>query len=205
MALDKLLEKIELDARREEERILREAQEQAEAIRSRVEDEARREAESIARKYREQAEAERLRMISQAKLEGRIGTLSAKEGLVEEVFRGVASAFLELPEARYRSWLKNMIKRHAVGGDEEVLASPYDRDILEGSLLEEINRELAEEGRKGALKLAPGTAPIKRGVILRSEKMETNLSMETLLSRIRLETEEEISRILFGGAVEENS
>ncbi len=203
--MDKLLEKIERDARREEERILLEAQEQAEAVRKKAEEEARREAESIARRYREQAEAERLRVISQTRLESRIRVLSAKEELVEEVFREAVSSFMELPEERYRDWLKNIIKAHAMSGNEEVVAAPYDRDILEGSLLEEINRELSEEGKRGELRLAPTTAPVKRGTILRGEKMETNLSLDTLLERIRLETEEEISRVLFGGDVDKES
>lgn len=198
MSLERLLEKIENDAREEGRRILDRAREEAARIRKEAEEEARKECEAISRSFQNRAENERLKILSQARLEGRIELLSAKDAILEEVFQEAGRAFRELPAERYREWLKRTLLGGVVSGREELVASPHDRELLSGGLLEELNRELVSRGKPGELRLAAESAPFQRGVILRGEKTETNLSAEALLQRVREENEEEISRILFG-------
>lgn len=198
MSLEKLLEKIESDAREEGRRILDRAREEAARMRKEAEEEARKEREAISRSFQNRAENERLKILSQARLEGRIELLSAKDAILEEVFEEAGRAFRELPAERYREWLKRTLLGGVVSGREELVASAHDRELLSGGLLEELNRELVSRGKPGELRLAAESAPFERGVILRGEKTETNLSAEALLQRVREENEEEISRILFG-------
>lgn len=200
MSLEKLLEKIENDARVEGELIVARAEEEAARIMEEAEEKARREGEAIARSFHARAESERMKLLSQARLEGRIELLAAKDELVEEVFREAKRSFLELPPERYRKWLKNIILKSVVSGDEELVASDHDRELLAAGLLEELNGELRERGSRGELKLSPETAPCERGVILRGGKTESNLSVEAALQRVRAQSEEEVSRILFAGS-----
>ncbi len=198
MSLEKLLEKIESDAREESRRVLAEAEEEAARIRKEAEEEARLEAESISRSYHARAENERLRIISRARLDGRIDLLAAKDRVLEEVFREVSESFRKLPAERYRGWLKALILSGVTTGEETLVPSPHDRELLASGLLEELNGELRSRGLAGGLRLADEDAPFDRGVILRGEKTETNLSSEAVLQRVREENEEEVSRILFG-------
>lgn len=198
MSLEKLLEKIENDAREESRRILAEAEEEAARIKREAEEEARQEAESIARSFHARAENERLRIISQARLDGRIDLLAAKDQVLEEAFREVSESFRKLPPEGYRSWLKSVIVGGVTSGREVLVPSPHDRELLAGGLLEELNVELRSKGLAGELRLAEEDAPFDRGVILRGEKTETNLSAQAVLQRLREENEEEVSRILFG-------
>ncbi|MBC7246981.1 MAG: hypothetical protein H5T73_04265 [Actinobacteria bacterium] len=198
MSLEKLLEKIESDAREEGELIIARAEEEAARIRREAEEKAAREGEAIARSFHARAESERLKILSQARLESRIELLAAKDELVEEVFREAKRSFLELPQERYRKWLKDIILKSVVSGDEELVASEHDRELLAAGLLEELNGELRVRGSRGGLKLSPETAPCERGVILRGDKTESNLSVEAVLQRVRVQGEEEVSRILFG-------
>jgi V/A-type H+-transporting ATPase subunit E len=200
MSLEKLLEKIENDARAEGELIVARAEEEAARIMEEAEERARREGEAIARSFHARAESERMKLLSQARLEGRIELLAAKDELVEEVFREAKRSFLELPPERYRKWLKDIILKSVVGGGEELVASEHDRELLAAGLLEELNGELRARGSRGELKLAPETAPCERGVILRGDKTESNLSVEAALQRVRAQSEEEVSRILFAKA-----
>lgn len=200
MSLEKLLEKIGSDAREEGELILSRAREEAARIREEAEEKARRESEAIARSFRARAESERLKILSQARLESRIELLAAKDELVEEVFREAKRSFLELPEERYRKWLKGTILKGVTAGDEELVASAYDRELLAAGLLEELNKELRARGGRGELRLSQEKAPSERGVILRGGKTESNLTVEAVLQRVREENEEEVSRILFGDA-----
>ncbi|MGQ9475120.1 MAG: V-type ATP synthase subunit E [Actinomycetota bacterium] len=198
MSLEKLLEKIESDAREESRRILAEAEEEAARIKREAEEEARQEAESIARSFHARAENERLRIISQARLEGRIDLLAAKDQVLEEAFREVSESFRRLPPEGYRAWLKSVILGGVTSGREVLVPSPHDRELLAGGLLEELNVELRSKGLAGELRLAEDDATFDRGVILRGEKTETNLSAQAVLQRLREENEEEVSRILFG-------
>ena len=198
MSLEKLLEKIENDARDEGRRILEDAEREAARIRREVEEETRRESEAIGKSFQARAEGEFLKVVSQARLEGRILLLAAKERLLGEVFQEVDRAFKELPTERYRAWLKKAVLGSVVSGSEELWASRHDREILEAGLLDEINQELRLAGRRGELRLAEGTAPFQRGLVVRGERTETNLSAEAVLQKVREENEEEVSRILFG-------
>ncbi|WP_287152992.1 V-type ATP synthase subunit E [Candidatus Solincola tengchongensis] len=198
MSLEKLLEKIEEDARKESRRLLAEAEEEAARIRREAEEEARREADEIRKSYRMRAEGERLKILSRARLEGRMDLLAAKEGLLDEVVREAGRRFRELPEEEYGEWLRKAVLSGVVNGDEVLTASPYDRRLLEGGLLQEINRELSQAGKKGELSLSPEDAPFDRGVILRGRGLEVNLSVEALLQKVWEESEEAVSRLLFG-------
>lgn len=198
MSLEKLLHKIRSDAEEESRRILAAAEEEAVRIRKEAEEEARREAESIARSFGSRAERERLNILSRARLEGRISLLATKDEFVEEVVRETARLFRELPEESYRGWLKGIILEGVVSGNEMIMASRHDRDLLESGLLEEINRELAAMGKRGELTLSGEEVTFDRGVILRGEGLEVNLSVDALLQRVWEENEEIIIRLLFG-------
>jgi hypothetical protein len=50
------------------------------------------------------------------------------------------------------------------------------------------------------LRLAPDTAEIDGGLILRAGPVETNCSLSMLMAENRRETEAKVSRILFGDA-----
>jgi V/A-type H+-transporting ATPase subunit E len=197
VSLDRLLEKIQEDARLEGKRIVSEAREEAERIREEGREEARRAAEVILSSYRERAERERTRIMSEALAESRAAFLSTQEKLYNDVFATALKEAGELPEERYRAWLKKTILGNAAGG-EVILAAPYDRRLLEDGLLDEINQALRDDGREGSMTLASEEAGFERGVILKSENVENNLSLKTILRDTRDRHEEELLRILFG-------
>ncbi len=198
MSLEKLLQKIEEDARGEGERIVAEAGEEAGRIKERARGEARLAAESIRASYRERGEKERVKIMSQALSEGRNAFLAAQEEVFEAVFAEALREAANMPEDRYRAWLKRTIISNSLDGEEEIVAAPYDRVLLEQGLLEEINRELREAKGKGDLRLSPTEAACERGVVLRGKKIENNLSLEAVLKDVRERHEEELLRILFG-------
>ena len=85
----------------------------------------------------------------------------------------------------------------------EVVLNSRDRETYGEKLLE------AYRGGYGArlspvvlqrLRLAPDTAPIDGGIILRCGPVETNCSLSMLMTANRRETEARVSRILFGDA-----
>jgi V/A-type H+-transporting ATPase subunit E len=197
MSLERLLSKIEEDAETEAEEILAAARTEAERIREQGEREAHRVYESIRSSFRERAQRERLKILSMARMESRLQLLAAKDAILEETNSRAIVTVEEMPEQDYRSLLKAIILRGAASGREEIIPSSFDRRILEEGLLRELNETLKEGGRRGELTLSREVAPVKRGVILREGKVETNLSFEAILREVWERYEEEILRTIF--------
>lgn len=200
MSLEKLLEKIEDDARVQGRDIVAAAKEEAGRIKSEGTEETRRAAEAIRASFRERGERDRTKIMSEALAESRAAFLSAQDRLFEEAFTEALRLFEDLPEQRYRAWLQRTILQNTTSGDEVLVAAPYDRRLLEDGLLEEINKALEDEGRPGRMSLATEEAGFRRGVILTGEKFVNNLSLETLMRGVRDEFEEEVLKMLFGEA-----
>ncbi len=198
MSLERLLQKIEDDARLQGRGMVDGAKAEAERIRAEGREEASREAEAVRASFRERGERERTKIMSEALAESRAAFLSAQNQLFEEAFTEAMREFEELPEERYRAWLKRVILENVSSGEEEVLAAPYDHRLLAKGLLEEINEELAEGGRTGRLSLAAEAADFGRGVILTGEKFVNNLTLETLMRQVRDGYEEDALKMLFG-------
>jgi vacuolar-type H+-ATPase subunit E/Vma4 len=198
MSFESLLEKIGDDARTEGRAIVDTIKEEAARLLSEGEEEARLTAEAIRASFRERGERERTKIMSEALAESRSAFLSAQANLFEEAFMEALRDFADLPEERYRAWLKRIILENVSGGKEEIVAAPYDRGLLADGLLDEINLALKEKGSKASLKLAKEKADFDRGVILRSGNYINNLSLETLMREVRDRHEENVLKILFG-------
>ena len=198
MSLERLLEKIEGDARDKGSRIVAEAKRNAESMKAAGSEEARITAEAIRKTFHEKAERERTKIMSETLHDSRAAFLSSQDDLFEEAFSEALRIFEDLPEERYRAWLRRIILENSSSGVEEIEAAPYDRRLLAGGLLAEINKALKDGGRKGKLTLAAEEADFKRGVILRSGNFINNLSLETLMRQVRNEHEEVVLKMLFG-------
>ena len=198
MSFESLLEKIDEDAHLEGRALVDAAKEEAARLVSEGEEETRRTAETIRASLRERGERERTKIMSEALAESRANFLSAQDNLFEEAFMEALRDFMELPEERYRVWLKRVILKNVSGGKEEVVAAPYDRALLADGLLDEINLALQERGGEASLTLAEEEADFERGVILASGNYINNLSLETLMREVRDRHEEGVLKILFG-------
>jgi vacuolar-type H+-ATPase subunit E/Vma4 len=199
MPLDRLLARIIKDADSAGKAEVEEARREAERIRA----EGRERAAGAARAVREEimgrAEAERVSIMGERLARSRAAYLTRQEELYEEIFADALQEAESLPEEPYRAWLKRTVLAGASGeGEEEVLAAPYDRRLLESGLLEEINRDLRGRGNGKALRLSPETATFARGVVLKGDRVENNLSLETVLRQVRAEHEVELLDIVFG-------
>jgi vacuolar-type H+-ATPase subunit E/Vma4 len=198
MSLERLLEKIEDDARREGRSFVDAAKQDAERIKKESSEEARRTAEGLRSSFRERGERERTKIMSEALAESRAAYLSAQDRLFEEAFTEAMRLFEELPEERYRVWLKRTILENVSGNREEIVAAPYDRRLLAEGLLDEVNEAIREKGGETLLTLADEEADFSRGIILRSGNFVNNLSLETLMREVRDRQEEKVLKMLFG-------
>jgi vacuolar-type H+-ATPase subunit E/Vma4 len=85
----------------------------------------------------------------------------------------------------------------------EVVLNSRDRETYGEKLLEAYREGYGARlspATLAKLRLAPDTAPIDGGIILRCGPVEANCSLSMLMAANRRETEARVSRILFGDA-----
>lgn len=187
MPFEKITERILLDANNKAEKIKTEARTGVEEILIQAQDESEKMKSQILRESETNGAEERKRILALTRLEARNSVLSEKQELVELVFERATEKLLSLSDDRYQQFIKNLLLKTAMVGDEEVIICSSDKNRITPELLNDVNKSLVEKGKKGNLKLADETRDIGGGFILRSGRIETNSSISSLIGSIREE------------------
>ena len=187
MPFEKITERILLDANNKAEKIKTEARTGDEEILIQAQDESEKMKSQILRESETNGAEERKRILALTRLEARNSVLSEKQELVELVFERATEKLLSLSDDRYQQFIKNLLLKTAMVGDEEVIICSSDKNRITPELLNDVNKSLVEKGKKGNLKLADETRDIGGGFILRSGRIETNSSISSLIGSIREE------------------
>ncbi len=135
------------------------------------------------------------RKIDQKKLELDRAVLSKKRVMLDELFALAMEKFLSIDSAKYAEFLEKLILKDAPVGDSLIIVNEKDKKIVNDKFIAKLNKKLGK-GRKVAL--SDETAQIKGGCIIKSNDVEIDDSIETLLSDERDSNEMEIAKSLFG-------
>ena len=196
MDAEQVVEKILSEANAEAEKITSQAKAGAAQQESELESELagyRQETQELAAKA---AADKKSRMLATARMDIRKETLVAKVGLVNEVFAKAGEKIKAMGDDEYRSLVGGLMQKAVETGDEEVVIGAGEKRIDE-KFIKNVNRELGP-GFKGNLRLADETAEIAGGFILRRGKIQVNVSTDVLLERAKEELEIELTKELFG-------
>ena len=191
------------------ERILRDAQTEADGIRSIAEDNCAK----IGAEYEKQAtdaageilgaaekEAADLikRMKGESEMKARTALLEEKQALMDKAFDLALQEILAMDEAQYRAFLVRLACKACVTGKEELVLNEKDQKRFGKALCDEINAKLAEEGKTASITLGKVPADIEGGLKLRAGAIETNCSIRTLIEAGKDRLTPEVAAMLFG-------
>lgn len=190
------------------EKIISDAQIQADKIFTQAEDKAKEiikkgkeEADNIKNIALDKINQERLlkksKILTEANLEARKTILLEKQKIMEGAFNKALESILKLDDKDYRNFIKKLILDNIEKGDETIFIASSDKNKISKDFIEGINKKLETKGKKGELKLSTSYLPIKGGVIIGSGKVRKNISLELLLKKVREESEIEICKYLF--------
>ncbi|WP_097027330.1 V-type ATP synthase subunit E [Clostridium peptidivorans] len=196
--LENLTSKIIKEAENKKNSILEEAHKIEQDTIIRKEEEANIKKLEILQKAQEESKTRAERVISNGALKVRNKKLEAKQNMIDEVFNESLEKLKNLPKNDYVSFIEKSIAQYAVYGDEEVIISSRDVNIITQELINKINMNLISMGRNGNLKLSTQKRNIIGGYILAKNGVEVNNSFEALVSIKRDELEEEVINLLFG-------
>ncbi|MHB8780087.1 MAG: V-type ATP synthase subunit E [Candidatus Geothermincolia bacterium] len=197
MSLERLLERLQGDARAEAEAIMERARLQAETLTAEAKLKVDAERSAIVAVAIWEARAEARRIVSNARRGMRMDILRTKEMLLAEAHERATGAFAALPPDEFGEWLGDRIAAAADSGREEVLCSRYDRQLIAG-LMDRVNEKLVSRGLPGELRLSAEDARVARGCVLREGGLETNLSVEAAIERAYRDSEDSLAAELFG-------
>ncbi|MFQ5866702.1 MAG: V-type ATP synthase subunit E [bacterium] len=197
MSLEKILEKIAQDSEEEIRKILDEANSRASQIIEEGKREAERVAQELTREGEDNARKVRGRIVTLASLESRKRILGEKQRILGELYREVEKRIRNLNGRDYRQLVKKIMLESCQTGEEFVVIGEKDRKGIDQKLINTVNAELVEAGKKGELKLSSEPASIPDGFILKSGKIEISNSWENVLRSLREKTEDEVIKLLF--------
>jgi len=190
-----VVEKILSEARAEADRILSEAKEKVAAEESSLKStlaDYRKESESLAAAAGEEKKS---RMLANGRMELRKEELFVRQGLLDEVFEKAGEQVIALSDEAYCKLMESLLLQAVETGNEEVVVGKNE-SRLDRSFVKRVNRDLGP-GFKGNLQFAQDRADISGGFILRRGKVQTNVSVEVLVSQARQELEMELAATLF--------
>lgn len=197
MSLEKIIERIQRDAKAETDNILS----QASATANKIIDDAQREADTIRTRMienaKKEAEQRKQRIISSANLEMRKNILSEKQKAIDSAFSTALNMLQNMNDEEYKKIIKEMIIKNVQTGDEEIILSERDKKRLGQTFVAEINNQLSRKMKKGNLRMSDEVRNISGGFILRRGEIELNSSFDSLFKALREDLEAEVSRILF--------
>jgi vacuolar-type H+-ATPase subunit E/Vma4 len=199
-----LISGIETDARAEEEKIIREAENQAAEKRKYSEKRIESLLNDARQKAEEQAETVKRKIISGAELEVKRCSMRARDAVMQDIMGRVEKKLSSMTgDADYRSVLINWITEAAIGLDAEtaqVNASEKERTLINDQLLSEAKAKIhTQTGRQVALTLSD-VQPLKsQGVVLTAADGRTafNNQIKTQMLRNQREIRMLIHNTLF--------
>lgn len=218
--LEKITDRIRLDAEARTAVILEQAKAECEKITA----DSNRRAEEIRRRLTQEAETKATALIAETKSTAQARrnevVLAEKSRLVEQVFEDAFREILSLDSVKYTELLGGLLaaaifdfcrteaeNRAIYGDDEETGEEPFevilnkkDRDTCGEAVLESVKRRLPGKVPEDALKnltLSRQMNKMQGGVILRHGPVELNCSFEMLFAQLKRELESEVSGALF--------
>ncbi len=219
--LEKVTGKIIADAEADARVILDRAEAECAAVKEKYAAETEAEIEKLRDENDRECQSLIIRARSSAAMAKRNALLEARAALLDEAYALAEKQIKNLSGEQYLDLLQKMLRtalKNQLSSEEESLRL-YGEDIAPASYEIILNsRDRDTYGEKllpafregygarvpakalGKLCLAPDTAPIDGGLILRCGPVETNCSLAMLMAENRRETEVKVSRILFGDA-----
>lgn len=201
MSGDKIIQKIEEEAKQDAAAIGAAAQEKARKEKEQILAKAQEQVREIQAKSQVDAKeaAGRLQLI--AELQSRKENLASKRKVLQEAFDWAAEQLEALPQEQWEKLIGRIVLGSDLIGHEKLVVPAKDRPRYEQGLLAQLNKELKDQGREGSLTLSDRTAGFTDGVLIEGETCDYDGSFATLLEDVRTGEEYRVAELLFGAEV----
>jgi V/A-type H+/Na+-transporting ATPase subunit E len=197
MPIKDIKDKIIEDARNEKEKIIKEAQEKIENMKNQAQKESNAIKNQIMERYKQEANLKEKKIITEARLEAKKDILSEKQAFIDKIFQEAMKRIEKLDDREYAKLMEKLILENVEHGDEEIYIGNQERKLINQDFLNGINKKIKDQGKKGELKFSKKHLPIKGGIIIGTDEIRKNASLEILLEKIKEDIETRLNQFLF--------
>jgi V/A-type H+/Na+-transporting ATPase subunit E len=197
MSIKDIKDKILESATQEKNKIIEEANNNLKIFKENAQNEINYIKNNIMDRYEQEAELAEKKIITEAKLESKKEILSEKQAIIEDIFREVENKIKELYNEKYINFMEKLILDNVETGDETLYLGKNERKEINQDFINNINKKLKSKGKKGELKIAKKTLSIKGGIVLGTEEIRKNASLDVIFDDIRDNIETKLNHFLF--------
>ena len=199
MGIDDILKRIRDDADKAAGEKKAVAEKTMAGITKEAEEKARFVKEEILKQAAAQAEVERQRLLSGARLALNKDILAVKRGVISEAFSQAKEAFLKLALGAIQELFRKALLAETETGEETVVISAAEKERITVEFIEEINKELPRQDKKGSLTLqaAKSASEDEAGFLLKGKRRMSDCRFSSLIAMVQDDIEPEIAKILF--------
>ncbi len=198
MNAQQVVEKILSQAQAEADKIGAEANDKASAETASCQAEGKRFDDETAHMAAAAAKDCKDRMLAAARMENRKEFLAARVALLDEVFAEARRRILAMPDDAYQDLMIALMLRAVQTGDERILIGRGETRIND-KMIKNVNRQLGP-GFKGNIQLDPQRVDIDGGFLVRRGNIQVNVSVDVLIGQARQQLEMELANQVFGGS-----
>ena len=187
MSLEQILSKISEDVQLEAENIIRAASRQADEISDQIGKEASLLKDKIIATGRAEAEFIFRKETISKRLEAQKEILKVKKHQLDDCFREVLAALIDLDDNLYRNLINNLLAEIDNKQEAQIIFSDHDKSRISQDYIRKINPHL---------KLS-FSDDLAGGFILKTKELNFDNTLANLLDGMRQELEPEVAEILF--------
>jgi V/A-type H+-transporting ATPase subunit E len=195
--LEGIKERILKNAQDDADKVLEQANQEAVEDVAKIEKETQKKLEKLEKDNAQKIEQTKERMLSVAQLEMRKEVLAAKQVMISKAFDRALAQANNMEEVQYKALLCAMLMNAVSTGKEAVVFSKQDSHNVGQALVDQVNKQLTASGKLGELMLAEPQTGFCGGFILSDKGCEINNSFEAIFRMTRDEIEPEVANILF--------
>jgi len=195
-----------MDSKQVTEKILSEAQSQADKIKEQADEKVRQERQKLQteldsfneetrRLVKQALEEAKSRTLAWARMEIAKKLLRTRKDLLDETFAAAAEKIKNMSAKDYQQLMEKLILSAVNTGDEEIIIDKNEKRI-DAAFVERLNAKLSQNSR-GNLKIADSKADIEAGFILQKGRARVNGSLAVLLAAAKEKLETELAAQLF--------
>ncbi|MFH1096149.1 MAG: V-type ATP synthase subunit E [Candidatus Desantisbacteria bacterium] len=194
MALEDILNRIQLDAQQSAQLIKDEASKQSAKIIAQAQEKAEQTKQDLLKRVQHSAEEEKRQIMAIARLELRKQLLSKKQRQIETAFVNSLEYLRNLNDDEYGVFMKQLLLDAVQTREETVILVGSKRQQIINEVVQDINTQI-----NGSLVISQEVRTGSGGFILQWGKKEMNYSFEAMLHQIKEEITYDVASILFQG------
>jgi V/A-type H+-transporting ATPase subunit E len=196
MSANEVTEKILTEAQAQADKIKKQADEKALQERQKLQTELDSFDEQTSQLASKAAEEVKAQVLAQARMEIAKKSLQARNDILEQTFAAAAEKIKNMDAQNYQQLMEKLLIASVNTGDEEIVIDKNEQRI-DAAFVERLNDKLSKDS-KGNLKLSDSKADIGAGFILQKGRIRVNGSLKVLLEAAREKIQTELAAELFG-------